>query len=97
MRYVWMFAKVVTFLLLLIFAVNNNQPVTLKFLGAYEWTLPLSIVLFMLFASGVALGLMSLALSVFRLRNELKSVRRELRVVQEQPLRSVDPVEDSLA
>lgn len=97
MRYVWMFAKVVTFVLLLIFAVNNSQPVKLNFLYTYEWNLPLVIVLFMFFAAGVALGLMSLALSVFRLRNELKSARRELRVVQEQPLRSVDPVEDSLA
>lgn len=97
MRYVWIVAKVVIFVLLLIFAVNNSQPVTLNFALGYVWEMPLVIVLFIFFATGVALGLMALAFSIYRLRNELKTARRELRVAQEQPVRTAHPIEDSLA
>lgn len=97
MRYVWLTVKILVFLLLLAFAVNNRQLVEFHFLLGYAWEVPLIIVLFLFFAAGVALGLIACFMRLYRLRRELQQVRRELRALQDAPARAHPDIEDTLA
>ena len=97
MRYIWLAAKITVFLLLLAFAVSNRQAVEFHFLLGYAWQVPLIIILFFFFALGAGLGVLACFARLYRLRRELQSVRRELRAVQEAPVRVHPNIEDTLA
>lgn len=97
MRYIWLAAKTLVFLLLLAFAVNNRQVVEFRLLFNYGWDVPLIIVLFVFFALGAALGVMACYVRLYRLRRELQGARRELRALQDAPARSHPAIEDNLA
>ena len=56
MRYInWVF-RVVVFIVLLGFALKNDQPVTLRYFFGYEWQSSLIVVLLIFFAAGAAIG-----------------------------------------
>lgn len=78
MRYLIWSLRVVLFLLLLGFAVKNDQPVVLRYFFGYEWQTSLVVVLLCFFALGVAVGLLAMLATLFRQRGELSAVRREL-------------------
>lgn len=97
MRYIWLAAKVLVFLLLLAFAVSNRHPVDFYFILGYAWNVPLIIILFLFFALGAALGLSACFMRLYRVRRELQALRRELRAVNEAPVRVHPNIEDTLA
>src|SRR5574337_871534 len=72
----WIVTAIV-FLALLFVSLENSQPVTVTLLSFYSWQAPLVFVILIAFAAGVALGLLSAAIKVARLRRQLARVRRE--------------------
>src|SRR5574337_1028612 len=72
----WIVTAIV-FLALLFVALQNSQPVTVTVLSFYSWEAPLVFVILIAFAAGVALGLLSAALKVARLKRQLSRVHRE--------------------
>ena len=80
MRYLTWSLRVMLFLLLLGFAVKNDQPVTLSYFFGYEWQTSLVVVLLCFFTAGVVFGLLAMLGMLFRQRRELSAVRRELKL-----------------
>jgi putative membrane protein len=80
MRYlVWLF-RVFLFVLLLGFAVKNDQPVALHYYFGYEWQTSLVVALLVFFAAGVVVGLLAMLLSLLKQRREVSVLKRELRL-----------------
>jgi len=80
MRYlVWLFRAVI-FLVLLGFAVKNDQPVVLRYFFGYEWQASLVVVLLLFFAVGMAIGVLAVLGNIFRQRREIAGLKRELRL-----------------
>jgi uncharacterized integral membrane protein len=78
MRYLtWLF-RAALFVILLGFAVKNDQPVTLRFFFGYEWNASLVVLLLCFFALGAGIGILAMMGAVFRQRRELAAVKREL-------------------
>ncbi len=80
MRYLIWSLRAILFLLLLGFAVKNDQPVTLRYLFGYEWQTSLVVVLLCFFTLGVVIGLLAMLSTLFRQRRELAAVKRELQL-----------------
>lgn len=80
MRYLIWSLRAVLFLLLLGFAVKNDQPVVLRYFFGYEWQTSLVVVLLCFFTLGVVIGLLALLGTLFRQRRELSAVKRELQL-----------------
>jgi uncharacterized integral membrane protein len=72
-------------LLLLLAALSNAEPVTLRFLRLDAFEAPLAFVIFAAFAAGVAAGLLAGAWRHARLRRALTRLRRELRAAGVRP------------
>ena len=85
MRYLRWLLRIVLFLLLLGLAIKNTDPVALRYFLGWEWKAPLSLVLFLFFLAGVALGLFAGFGWVYRLRRELAQIKREVRSRQGVP------------
>jgi lipopolysaccharide assembly protein A len=67
------------FLGLLYFSLDNAETVTLRFFRVAQWQAPLVFVVFVAFASGVALGLIAGAFRASRLKRQIARMRREHR------------------
>jgi uncharacterized integral membrane protein len=80
MRYLIWTLRAVLFLLLLGFAVKNDQPVVLRYFFGYEWQTSLVVVLLCFFTFGVIIGLLAMLSSLFRQRRELVAAKRELQL-----------------
>lgn len=80
MRYLIWSLRAVLFLLLLGFAVKNDQPVVLRYFFGYEWQTSLVVVLLCFFALGVVIGLVAMLATLLRQRRELSVVKRELQL-----------------
>jgi len=65
------------FLLLLGFAVKNDQPVVLKYFFGYEWQTSLVVILLCFFTAGVLVGVLAMLGKMFRQRRELAALRRD--------------------
>ncbi len=80
MRYLIWSLRAAVFLLLLGFAVKNDQPVVLRYFFGFEWQTSLVVVLLCFFTLGVALGLLAMLATLFRQRRELAAAKRELQL-----------------
>ncbi len=80
MRYLIWTLRAVLFLLLLGFAVKNDQPVVLRYFFGYEWQTSLVVVLLCFFTAGAFIGLLAMLGTMFRQRRELSAVKRELQL-----------------
>lgn len=80
MQYLIWSLRAVLFLMLLGFAVKNDQPVVLRYFFGYEWSTSLVVVLLCFFTLGVAVGLLSMFASLLRKQRELAAVKRELKL-----------------
>lgn len=80
MRYLIWSLRAALFLLLLSFAVKNDQPVVLRYFFGYEWQSSLVVVLLCFFTFGVILGLLAMSGMLFRQRRELAAAKRELQL-----------------
>ena len=80
MRYLnWIF-RVVIFLVLLGFAVKNDQPITLRYFFGYEWQSSLVLVLLIFFAAGAAVGVIAMFANVLQQRREIGNLQRDIRI-----------------
>lgn len=75
-------SRIFIFLFLFAFAIKNTDPVNIRFFFDAVWQAPLVIVVLAFFAGGAALGALSLLGTIFGLRRELLSLRRELKQAQ---------------
>lgn len=80
MRYLNWLLRAVLFVLLLGFAVKNDQPVALHYFFGYEWQSSLVVILLMFFAAGAAIGVLAMLPNVLRQRREIARLKREVRV-----------------
>ena len=78
MRIMLWACRIFIFLFLLVFALKNTDPISVRFLLDMTWQAPLIIVILVFFAGGALLGVLSLLGTVFRLRRELASLRRQM-------------------
>jgi putative membrane protein len=69
--------RLIIFLFLLVFAAQNTEPASLRFLFGQVWQAPLVIILLAFFAGGVLLGVLSLLGVVFSQRREIARLRRQ--------------------
>ncbi|ADE12286.1 LapA family protein [Sideroxydans lithotrophicus] len=80
MRYLIWSLRAALFLLLLGFAMKNDQPVVLRYFFGYEWQTSLVVVLLCFFTLGVAIGLLAMLTTLLRQRREYSAVKRELQL-----------------
>lgn len=80
MRYLVWLLRAILFVLLLGFAVKNDQPVALRYFFGYEWQASLVVVLLVFFAVGVGIGVLALLGNLFRQRREIAALKRELQL-----------------
>jgi lipopolysaccharide assembly protein A len=76
MRYLGWIVRLMLFLVLLGFALKNTAPVEVRFFLARSWQAPLSLVLFLFFAAGAAMGVAAALSIAYRQRRELEALRR---------------------
>ena len=69
--------RLIIFSILLVFAIRNTEPTTLRFVLDYAWEAPLVIVLLAFFAAGAILGMLSVVGVIFRQRREISRLKRE--------------------
>ena len=75
--------RIALFLVLLLFAMSNTEPVTLRVWGAnLVWSAPLVLFLLAFFAAGAALGLLAIVPTLFRQRREIGRLRRTIESTQ---------------
>ena len=80
MRYLVWLLRAILFLLLLGFAVKNDQPVTLRYFLGYEWQVSLVVILLLFFAVGMGTGVLALMGNLFRQQREIAALKKELRL-----------------
>ena len=80
MRYLIWLIRAVLFIVLLGFAVKNDQPVVLRYFFGYEWQASLVVVLLLFFAAGVGVGILAVLGNIFRQRREIAVLKRDLRL-----------------
>jgi len=80
MRYLIWSLRAALFLLLLGFAVKNDQPVVLRYFFGYEWQTSFVVILLCFFTLGVVIGLLAMLGKLFSQRRELAAVKRELQL-----------------
>jgi len=78
MRYFNWLLRAALFIVLLGFAVKNDQPVTLHYFFGYEWQSSLVIVLLMFFAAGAIVGVLAMFASVLQQRREIARLKRDI-------------------
>ena len=80
MRYLNWLLRAVLFVLLLGFAVKNDQSVTLRYFFGFEWQSSLVVVLLVFFAAGAAIGVLAMFSNVLQQRREIARLKREVRI-----------------
>ena len=80
MRYMIWLLRAALFLILLGFAMKNDQPVVLHYFFGYEWQSSLILILLLFFAVGVTVGVLAVLGNIFRQRREIAILKRELRL-----------------
>ena len=80
MKFIVWFFRVFVFLILLSFAVKNDQPIVLRYFFGYEWHTSLVLVLLVFFAVGVAVGVLAVLFSMLRQRREIAELKKKLRL-----------------
>ncbi len=75
--------RLAVFLVLLGFAVKNDQPATLRFYFGYEWNTSLVVLLLFFLFAGTLIGILAMLGTVFRQRRESVALGRELQLKQQ--------------
>ena len=94
MRVIAWFVRIVVFLFLLGFALENTEPVVINFLG-YFLEAPLVAVLLGVLLIGCLLGVLIMLPTLLRVRREATRLRRE--VARKAPINSVPGESEALA
>lgn len=79
MRYFNWVLRAALFIVLLGFALKNDQPIVLRYFFGYEWQASLVVVLLLFFAGGVGVGLLTALAKIFWQRREITLLKYEVR------------------
>jgi uncharacterized integral membrane protein len=78
MKYVnWLF-RIFLFLILLGFAVKNDEPVVVRYFFGYEWHTSLVLVLLVFFALGIAVGMLAVLGNLLQQRKVIAILKKRL-------------------
>lgn len=91
---VWL-ARAFVFFTLFAFALNNQQPVTVRWFFGAEWHAPMVIVVLAAFAGGCALGVLAMVPAWWRHRREARRLAPEAAAAAPPPVSrppAVEPV-----
>lgn len=80
MRFLNWTLRIAVFIVLLGFALKNDQPVVLRYFFGYEWHTSLVLVLLIFFAAGTGIGIFAVLGNIFRQRREIAALKRDLRL-----------------
>jgi len=80
MKYLIWLMRAFVFVILLSFAVKNDQPVVISYFLGYEWHASLVLVLLLFFAAGIAVGMLAVLGNLLRQRKEISALKNELRL-----------------
>jgi lipopolysaccharide assembly protein A len=78
MKYLIWLLRAFLFLILLGFAVKNDEPVVVRYFFGYEWHASLVLVLLIFFAAGAAVGMLAVLGNILRQRKEITALQNEL-------------------
>lgn len=78
MKYLIWGLRALLFVLLLSFAVKNDEPVVLRYFLGFEWHASLILVLLLFFAAGAAIGMLAVLGNLLRQRKEIAALKNEL-------------------
>ena len=92
-RYLTWSLRALLFLLLLLFALKNTDPVTLRFFFSESWQLPLVLLLLIFFAFGAVLGVVACTSRLLSERREILSLKKEIRRLAGEQRPPVVPVD----
>lgn len=89
MRFVAWILRLIVFVLVLMFAMNNTGPVDVRFYGDHLIPgVPLIVVMLIMLVLGAVLALLAMAPAALRRRREAKRLRRDLGRLQDQAQRA---------
>lgn len=95
MRYLVWVLRLLVFVLVLLFALKNTQPVQVSFFADYALVnIPLIVVMLVAFLLGLVLGLLIMILNVMRKKREIAKLRRNVARLEDQiqnPVKPTDP------
>ena len=80
MRTISWLLRALLFIVLLGFAVKNDQPVTLRYFFGYEWQSSLVVALLLFFAAGAIAGVLAMLVTVLQQRREIARLKRDILV-----------------
>lgn len=83
--------RLAVFLFFFVFALQNTEPVTLRFVLGNTWHAPLVMLLLSFFAAGTLLGVLSLLGHLFAQRREIAQLKKELAAMPVVPTEVVPP------
>jgi lipopolysaccharide assembly protein A len=75
----WIFRGLI-FLLLLGFALNNLDLVTVNYYFVFKWQAPLVVVILLALVAGAVLGLLAATGPLYRQRRQIQQLKREMRL-----------------
>jgi len=78
MKYLIWLLRAFLFLILLGFAVKNDEPVVVRYFFGYEWHASLVLVLLIFFAAGAAVGILAMLGHILRQRKEIAALKNDL-------------------
>ena len=76
LRYIAWLLRALLFVALLLFALKNTEPVTLRLYLDQTWRAPLILVLLAFFAFGAALGVLACLTKLFAQRREILALKK---------------------
>lgn len=79
MRYISWALKIIVFITLLYFAMQNTEVVTLSAFLGYQWQAPLIFIMLACFIVGAVFGVLASLTYVIRVRRELTRARKALK------------------
>ncbi|MAK54476.1 MAG: hypothetical protein CML17_01265 [Pusillimonas sp.] len=83
MRYIVWALRLIIFVVVLLFALKNTNPVDVGFYGSHVVTgVPLIVVMLVAFIAGIAFALLAVVPATLRRRRELKKTQREVHRLQ---------------
>lgn len=80
MRYLNWALRASLFIILLGFALKNDQPATLRYFFGYEWQSTLVVIVLVFFAIGAVVGVLAMLPNLFQQRREIARLKRDLRL-----------------
>lgn len=94
MRYLVWVLRLLVFVVVLLFALKNTEPVKVSFFADYALAnIPLIVVMLVAFLLGLVLGLLLMILNIMRKKRELAKLKRDVARLQEQIQNPVPPTD----